>query len=114
MKKITKQELIEYVEEMGEWTKEHRRSSTFYTNVYHEVTAEDVKILAEDDNIDASFLLDHAVNLNGIWDADYGCDGWDVEIAKIERYEETIPEKIIPAHTVTRTKTTPVKIVFDE
>lgn len=113
MKKITKQELVEYVEEVGEMTKEHRRGSNFYANVYHEVTAEDVKTLAKDD-IDASFLLDHAVNLNGIWDDDYGCDRWDVEIAKIERYEETIPEKIIPAHTVTRTKTIPVKIVFDE
>lgn len=113
MKKITKQELIEYVEEVGVMTKEHRRGSNFYANIYHEINAEDVKILAED-GIDSSFLLNHAVNLNGIYDDDYGCDGWDVEIAKIERYEETIPEKIIPAHTVTRTKTTPVKIVFDE
>ena len=113
MQKITKQELIEYVEEVGEMTKEHRRGSNFYANVCHEVTAEDVKILAEDD-IDASFLLDHAVNLNGIWDDDYGWDECEVEIAQIERYEEVVPEKIIPAHTVTRTKTSPVKIVFDE
>ena len=114
MKKITEETIKDYVSEVGEFEHEHRKGSTFYATASHTFTEADIEDLKVEDGVDASSLLGIQVVLRGIYD-DYNGTDWDeIDYHKVEETQELVPEKIIPAHTVTRTKTTPVKIVFDE
>jgi hypothetical protein len=103
MKKITEKELNEYVSEVGEFEKEHRKYNSFYCWVNHTITEEDIKVLAEG-GVDASDFLNVCVSRSGTWDDSWGTD-WDVTTyEKVEEYQELVPEKVIPAHYITKTK----------
>lgn len=47
MKKITEQDLLEYVSEVGEFDKEHRKYSSFYCTVTHRFTQEYQELVPE-------------------------------------------------------------------
>lgn len=102
--KITKEQLVDYVAEVGEFEKEHRKYSSFYCWSTHLITEQDVKVLAEE-GVDASDFLGVLVTLNGMWDDSYGTEWDDPEFSKMEEYEELVPEQIIPAHTVKKQRT---------
>lgn len=110
--KITKEQLIDYVAEEGEFQKEHRKYSSFYCWASHKFTQQDIDTLKED-GIDASELIGVLVTLNGTWDDSWGTEWDDMAFEKVEEYEEFVPEQIIPEHYVTKTKTVPVKLVFE-
>lgn len=103
MNKITKEELMDYVAEVGEFSKEHRKYSSFWCWVNHTITQEDVDALSEDD-IDASDFLGITVSMSGMWDDSYGTEWDDVEYTKNEPYQELVPEQVIEAHYVTKYK----------
>ena len=104
MNKITEEQLLEYVSEVGLFEKEHRKYSSFYCWVSHTITQEDVKILAEE-GVDASDFLNVCVSRNGMWDDSNGTE-WDAATyEKVEEYQELVPEQIIEAHYVTKQKT---------
>lgn len=105
MKKITEQELNEYVAEVGEFEKEHRKYSSFYCWVSHTITEEDIKVLAEEDGVDASDFLNVCVTRSGMWDDSYGTEWDEATYEKVEEYQELVPEVIIPEHYVTKTRT---------
>lgn len=112
MKKITEKELNEYVSEVGEFEKEHRKYSSFYCWVSHTITKEDIKVLAEE-GVDASDFLNVCVSRRGTWDDSWGTE-WDVTTyEKVEEYQELVPEKIIPAHYITKTKTQKFEPVWE-
>lgn len=104
LRKITKKEIKEYVSEVGEWEKEHRKYSSFYCWSTHVFTQADIDELASE-GIDASEFLGVMVTMNGMWDDSYGTEWDSIDYSKVEEYEEHVPEKVIPAHTVTRTRT---------
>lgn len=112
MKKITEKELNEYVSEVGEFEKEHRKYSSFYCWVSHTITEDDIKVLAEE-GVDASDFLNVCVSRSGTWDDSWGTD-WDgTTYEKVEEYQELVPEKIIPAHYITKTKTEKFEPVWE-
>lgn len=113
MKKITEAELLEYIGEVGEFEKEHRKYSSFYCWLTHTITKEDVESFAEE-GIDASDFLNVSVSRNGMWDDSWGTE-WndDTTYEKMEEYQELIPEVVIPEHYETRYKTTTFKPVFE-
>lgn len=114
MRKITEEQLWEYVSEVGESEKEFRKYSSFWITTSHTIRQEDVDALAEDD-MDASDFLNIHVTRNGLWDDSYGCE-WDSspEYYKVEDYEEVVAEVIIPEHTVTKQRYAAFKPVFEE
>lgn len=114
MKKITEEQLWDYVSEVGESEKEFRKYSSFYITTSHTIRQEDVDSLAEDD-LDASNFLNILVSRNGMWDDSWGTE-WDSkpEYFKVEDYEEVVPEVIIPAHTVTKQRYAAFKPEFVE
>ncbi len=113
MKKITKQDIKDYVPEVGEFEKEHRKYSSFWCTASHQFKQEDIQEFAEE-GIDASELLNVLVTLNGTWDESWGCEWDDITYEKVESYEELVPEVVIPAHTVTKYKTIQIKLDIDD
>jgi hypothetical protein len=103
MHKITEEEIKEYVCEVGEFEKEHRKYSRFYCWSSHQFTQEDVDELAKE-GVDASDFLNVLVTMSGMWDDSWGTEWDSVDYAKMEEYEELVPEQVIPAHYVTKTK----------
>lgn len=113
MKKISEQELLEYVSDVGEFEKEHRKYSSFYCTVTHRFTQEDIEALAEDD-IDASDFLGVLITRNGIWNISWGTEWDETTYEKVEEYQELVPEVVIPEHYETRYRTSAFKPVFEE
>lgn len=104
MNKITAENLKEYVSDVGEFEKEHRKGSSFYAWVSHTLTQTDVEELKNGD-IDASDFLGVCVTLNGTWSDDWGCEWDDVDYCKVEEYQELVPEQVVPEHYITKQKT---------
>ena len=113
MKKITEDYLLDYVSDVGEFEKEHRKYSSFYCMVTHRFTQEDIEALAEDD-VDASDFLHVLVTRNGMWDDSNGTDWDETTYEKLQEYQELVPEVVIPEHYVTKYKTSAFKPVFEE
>ena len=113
MNKITKNELLEYVSEVGEFSKEHRKYSSFWCTVAHTINEEDVKSLAKE-GIDASDFLGVMITRNGLWDDGYGTDWHETTYEKVEEYQELVPEVVIPEHYVAKYKTKAFEPVFEE
>lgn len=115
MNKITEDYLLEYVSEVGEFEKEHRKYSSFYCTVTHTIDEEDVKNLATvDGEVDASDFLGVRITRNGMWSDSDGTDWDDTTYEKVEEYQELVPEVVIPEHYVTKYKTKAFKPVFEE
>lgn len=104
MNKITKDCLQEYVSDLGEFEKEHRKYSSFYASCIYTFKQADIDTLKEED-VDASDFLNVCVTLNGIYDDNDGCDWSGMSFCKVEEYQELVPEVVIPAHYVTKQKT---------
>ena len=113
MNKITEDYLLEYVSDVGEFEKEHRKYSSFYYTVTHRITQEDIEALAEDD-VDASDFLGVLITRNGIWDDSWGTEWSGTTYEKLQEYQELVPEVVIPEHYVTKYKTSAFKPVFEE
>lgn len=113
MNKITEDYLLEYVSDVGEFEKEHRKYSSFCCTVSHTMKQEDIDALAEDD-VDASDFLGVLITRNGTWDDSWGTDWDDTTYEKVEEYKELVPEVVIPEHYVTKCKTKAFKAVFEE
>lgn len=113
MNKITEDYLLEYISDVGEFEKEHRKYSSFYCTVSHTMKQEDIDALAEDD-VDASDFLGVLITRNGTWD-DYWGTEWDgTTYERLQEYQELVPEVVIPEHYVTKYKTSAFKPVFGE
>ena len=112
MNKITEDCLLEYVSDVGEFEKEHRKYSSFYCTVSHTMKQEDIDALAED-HVDASDFLGVLITRNGTWDDSWGTEWDDTTYEKVEEYQEIVPEVIIPEHYVTKYKTKAFKPVFE-
>lgn len=112
MNKITEDYLLEYVSDVGEFEKEHRKYSSFYCTVTHTITQTDIEELKEDD-IDASDFLGVLITRNGTWDDSWGTEWDETTYEKVEKYQELVPEVVIPEHYVTKYKTKAFKPVFE-
>ena len=104
MNKITKEELQEYVSELGDFEKDHRKGGSFYASCSYTFKQDDIDTL-KDEDIDASDFLNVCVTLNGYWSEYEGCEWEGIDFCKVEEYQELVPEQIIPAHYVTKQKT---------
>lgn len=102
MQRITKEQIQEYVSEVGDFEKDHHKGATFYATASHTFKQEYIDTLAEEDYIDATELLGVTVTLNGYWDEYNGCEWEDMTFNKYEEYQELIPEVVIPAHYETK------------
>lgn len=114
MRKITEEQLWEYVSEVGESDKEFRKYSSFYITTQHTIRQSDVDELAKYD-MDASDFLNIHISRSGTWDDSWGTE-WDSkpEYYKVEDYEEVVPEVVIPEHYETRYRTSAFKPVFEQ
>ena len=112
MNKITEDYLLDYVSDVGEFEKEHRKYSSFYCTVTHTITQTDIEELKEDD-VDASDFLDVRITRNGMWSDSDGTDWDDTTYEKIEEYQELVPGVVIPEHYITKYKTKAFKPVFE-
>lgn len=113
MKKICEDVLLDYVSDVGQFEKEHRKGSSFWCTLTHTITEVDVKELAEDD-VDASDFLGVLITRNGTRDDSWGSDWDDTTYEKVEEYQELVPEVVIPEHYVTKYKTSAFKPMFEE
>lgn len=113
MNKITEQGLLEYVSDVGQFEKEHRKYSSFYCTVTHTITQEDIEALAEHD-VDASDFRGVLITRNGTWDDSWGTEWDETTYEKVEEYQELVPEVVIPEHFETRYRTSAFKPVFEE
>jgi len=113
MKKITEDYLLEYVSDVGEFEKEHRKYSSFYCTVSHTITQEDIEALAEDD-VDASDFLGVLITRNGTWDDSWGTEWDSTTYEKLQEYQELVPEVITPEHYETRYLTSAFEPEFSE
>lgn len=113
MNKITEQYLLEYVSDVGEFSKEHRKYSSFWCTVTHTITQTDIEELKNDD-VDASDFLGVRITRNGLWDDGYGTDWHETTYEKVEEYQELVPEVVIPEHYVTKYKTKAFEPSFEE
>ena len=104
MDKITKEQLEDYVADMGEFEKEHRKYSSFYCSAIYTMTQTDIEELKKE-SIDASDFLDVCITLNGMWDDSNGTEWDSMDFCKVEEYQELIPEVVIPEHFVTKQRT---------
>ena len=104
---------MDYVSDVGEFEKEHRKYSSFYCTVSHTIKQEDIDALAEDD-VDASDFLGVLITRNGTWDDSWGTEWDDTSYEKVEECQELVPEVVIPEHYVTKYKTKTFKPVFEE
>lgn len=107
MRKVTEEEIREYVREMGEFEKEHRKYSSFYCWANHTIKQEDVGNIAKWYEADASGFLNVNVSMSGLWDDSYGTEWNDIEYSKVAEYQEFVPEVVIPEHYVTKYKSHP-------
>lgn len=112
MNKITEDYLLEYVSDVGEFEKEHRKYSSFYCTVSHTMKQEDIDALVEDD-VDASDFLGVLITRNGTWDDSWGTEWDETTYEKLQEYQELVPEVVIPEHYVTKYKTSAFKPVFE-
>ena len=112
MKKITKDCLQEYVSELGEFEKEHRKGSSFYCWSTYVFKQDDIDTLKEE-GIDASEFLNVCVTLSGMWGDYDGTDWHSMDCVKQEEYQELVPEQVIAEHYVTRVKATPFEPVWE-
>lgn len=112
MQIITKEQIQEYVSEVGDFEKEHYKYASFYATASHVFGQDDVDELAEDD-LDASELLGVTVTLNGYWDEYNGREWEDMTFNKYEEYQELVPEVVIPAHYETKYREVPFTIEFE-
>lgn len=113
MNKITEDYLLDYVTDVGEFEKEHRKYSSFYCTVTHRITQEDIEALAEDD-VDARDFLHVLITRNGMWDDSNGTDWDETTYEKLQEYQELVPEVVIPEHYITKYKTSAFKPVFED
>lgn len=113
MERITKEQIQDYVSEVGEFDKEHRKYGSFYATATHTFKQEDVDELAEHLEVDASELLGVTVTLNGYWSDSDGCDWNDMSFNKYEEYQELIPEVVVPAHYITKYREITLNVSFD-
>lgn len=111
LNKISEAVLLEYVGEVGEFEKEHRKYSSFYCSVSHTFTQKDIDELSEYG--DASAFLNVCVQRHGTWDDSWGTEWDDTSYTLVEPYEEVVPEVVIPAHTVTKYRTSPFTPEFE-
>lgn len=111
LNKITEAVLLEYVGEVGEFEKEHRKYSSFYCSVSHTFTQKDIDELSEYG--DAIAFLNVCVQRHGTWDDSWGTEWDDTSYTLVEPYEEIVPEVVIPAHTVTKYRTSPFTPEFE-
>lgn len=102
MKKITKEQIEQYVEDVGTFDKEHRKYSSFYCWSTHTFTQEDIERLREEDNVDASDFLNVRVIRSGMWDDSNGTEWHSTDCCKVEQVQVFIPERVIPAHYITK------------
>lgn len=109
--KISEAVLLEYVGEVGEFEKEHRKYSSFYCSVSHTFTESDIAELSEYG--DASDFLNVLVERHGTWDDSWGTEWDSTTYTHLEAYEEVVPEVVIPAHTVTKYRTSPFTPEFE-
>lgn len=100
--------MIEFVADVGEMEKEHRKYGEFYAWIGYTISQEDVDWFSSK-GIDAKQFLGVQVSLNGMWSDSWGCEWNDVDFSKVEYYEEFVPEVVIPAHYVTKDKLTEFK-----
>lgn len=112
MNKISEEVLLEYVGEVGETEKEHRKYSSFYITQSHTITQADIDELAEWG--DASDFLNVQITRHGTWDDSWGSEWDETTYEKLEAYQELVPEVVIPAHYETRYKSTAFKPNFGE
>lgn len=112
MKRITKEQIEEYVSDVGEFEKEHRKYSSFYATATHTFKQKDIEYIYKHD-IDASELLGVTVTLQGYWSDSDGYEWEDVQFNKYEEYQELIPEVVIPAHYETKYREVPFDVTFD-
>lgn len=103
MNKITEEQIKDYVSEVDEFEKEHRKGSSFYCSIEYTFTQKDIDEF-KDEGIDASDFLNVCVTMNGDWSDDWGTEWHSVEYFKEEKYQELVPEKVIPEHYVTKVK----------
>lgn len=113
MHKITEQQIQDYVSEVGDFEKEHRKYSSFYCTATLTFAQKDIDELAEDD-IDASDFLGVLVTLQGTWDDSWGTEWDETTYEKVEEYQELVPEVVIPEHYESRYRTSAFKPVFGE
>lgn len=113
MNKICEDVLLDYVSDVGEFEKEHRKGPSSWCTLTHTITEADVKELAEDD-VDASDFLGVLITRNGTWDDSWGTEWDDTTYEQVEEYQELVPEVVIPEHYVTRQKLSAFKPVFEE
>lgn len=114
MRKITEEEIEDYVQDVGKMEREHRRGSTFHASVAHIFTQEDVDWISEQWDADAAGFLGAQVGLHGIYNDDYGWDELDISYQKVEEHQVLVPEVVIPEHYVTEYKTYPFDPVWDD
>ncbi len=112
LRKITEEEIKEYVSEVGDFDKEHRKYSSFYCWSSLTFTQEHIDEFKEE-GVDASQLLDVCVTMSGQWDDNWGTEWDSIDYCKVEEYQELVPEQIIPEHYVTKQRTTPFKPEFE-
>ena len=99
MKRVSKQDIYDYISDVADIETEHRKGSTFYANASHTFGEEDIESM-KDYGVDGSELIGLTVHLSGYWSEYDGCE-WDMmDIRKYEDYEEFVPEVVIPAHYV--------------
>lgn len=114
MRKITEEQLWEYVSEVGESEKEFRKYSSFYITTQHIIRQADIDELAKYD-MDATAFLNICVSRSGTWDDSWGSE-WNggPEYYQVEDYDEVVAEVIIPEHTVTKQKYVAFKPEFED
>ena len=112
MKKVTKEYLEDYVQDVGESEKEHRKYSSFYITIEHTITQEDIDKMAKE-GVDASDFLNVRVTKHGMWDDSWGTEWDSTEYKKEEPYQMLIPERVIPEHHVTIHKRIPFEPVWE-
>ena len=103
MNKITKEYLEEYVSEMGDFEKEHRKYSSFYCSATYTITQTDIEGL-KNEGVDASDFLNVCITLNGMWDDSNGTEWDSMDFCRVEEYQELVPEVVIPEHYITKQK----------
>lgn len=104
MNKITKEQLQDYVSELGEFDKEFRKGSSFYAWSTYTFKQDDIDTLKAE-GIDASDFLNVCVTLNGMWDDSNGTEWDSMDFCKVEEYQELVPEVVIPEHYITKQRT---------
>lgn len=111
MKKITEEQIKDFVKRNGVFEKEHRKGSSFYCWSDHTFTEKDIELLKERE-MDASDFLNIRVLLSGMWDDNWGTDWTDIDYYRVETVQKLIPEQVIPAHYVTESVETGFKPVW--